>query len=157
MAARIRNVLVMLVALFVLGASSQAAVCELTCDVMMQAPECHGADAPAAMAMSMPMAMPGHSAGMAMDHSHCHHAMGTAPMHAMLHQVGESHDAGCNHAAIVAFDKGGSTAVSFVAVQWVAVAVVPVDLSLPASYSGVGQRPPVLGAAVDPLIVSLRV
>src|SRR5437016_221850 len=94
MSTRIKNVLVMVVALFVLGASSQAAVCELACGVQMQAAECR---AGAASSTVMPGAMPGmehgaamgHAAGMAMDHSHCAHGMGMAPMQAVVHSVGE--------------------------------------------------------------------
>jgi hypothetical protein len=162
MSTRIKNVLVMVVALFLLGASSQAAVCELACGVQMQAAECH-----AGAASSAPMhgamsdmehgTVAGHAAGMVMDRSHCAHAMGMAPMQAVIHSLGECHDGSCSHAAVVAFDKGGPGAVSFAAVQWVAVAVVPARWRWPASYLGGGKRPLARSAAADPLVVSLRV
>jgi hypothetical protein len=150
---RIKNVLVMLVAVLLLGASSQAAVCELACGLQMQAAEC--AATSAGMSMSMPAA---HGDGMGpMDHSHCAHGMQMSTQQAVLHHVGECHDGGCSHAQVVAFDKAGTSSVSFAAFHWVTVAVVSIDLSLPTHYVGVGERPLFQSAAADPLVVSLRV
>ena len=66
------------------------------------------------------------------------------------------HSAGSSHTAVSAFDKGGSSSVSFAAVQWVTVAVVTVDPMVPANYAGAGKRPHLL-VGIDPLLVSLRV
>ena len=151
---RIQHVLAMVVALFVLGASSQAAVCELACGLQVHTSGCH-----AGMTSAMP--------GMAMEHSaptadsaampsmHCSHGM-AMPVAPVMHSVGSCPEGACSHTVVSTFDKAGSSSVSFAAVQWVTVAMVTVDPMVPASYGGVGNRPP-LSLGVDPLLVSLRV
>jgi hypothetical protein len=138
---RLRNLLVMVVALFVLGASSQAAVCELACGQV------------AAMQCNAPAA--GHSEAMVMSHGHCSHAM--ASMQGVTQSVGGLRAADCGHASVLVFAKGGSSFVSFSAVRWVLVGVVPVDRVLTGGDVGVGGRPPLVPVGVDPLVVSRRV
>jgi hypothetical protein len=135
-------VLVLVVALFVLGASSQAAVCELACGPQVATLRCNAA---------------GHSEAMVMSHGHCSHAMGMASMLGMVQSVGGFRAGSCGHASLPVFAKSGSGVVQFSGVQWVLVGVVPVDMSLTGGGVGVGGRPPVVGAGVDPLVVSLRV
>jgi hypothetical protein len=153
---RIKNVLVMLVAVLLLGASSQAAVCELACGVQMQAAGCSMTSA--GMSMAMPAAA--HTDSMnqmgAMDHSHCAHGMALLPQ-VVAHQASECHDGGCSHVQVSAFAKAGTSSFSFMTVTWVTVEAVVVDMNLPAHRVGVGERPLFRSAAADPLIVSLRV
>lgn len=136
------------VALFVLGASSQAVVCELACGPQVAAMQCNSAS---------------HSEAMVMSHGHCSHAMGMAGMSAMgpmqlaAQSVGGFHAGSCGHVSLPVFAKSGSSTVSFSAVQWVLVGVVPVDVALTGGALGVGGRPPVMRGGVDPLAVSLRV
>lgn len=158
---RIQHVLVVVVALFVLGASSQAAVCELACGLQVHEAGCHAAmGAPmSSMKMGSPVAM-GHSAtnraaSVGMPHAHCSHM--AIPVQAVVHSIGSCPEQSCSHTAVSAMDKGGVSSVSFAAVQWVTVASVSSDVTLPASYVGLGKRPPLVLAAVDPLVVSLRV
>jgi hypothetical protein len=162
MKTRIKDVLVMMVAVLLLGASSQAAVCELACGLQMQAAECSMSSAGMSMSMSTApgATAPGaalsiHQMG-AMDHSHCAHGMAMSPQ-VVVHQVSECHDGGCSHAQIEAFDKAGTSSLSFAVVTWVTVEAVVVDLNLPAHRVGVGERPLFRSAAADPLIVSLRI
>jgi hypothetical protein len=133
----------MVVALVVLGASSQAAVCELACGPQVSAVSCS-----AAMR---------HSEAMVMSHGHCSHAMGMASMHGAVQSVGGFHAGSCGHVSVPVFAKGGSGVVHFSAVQWVLVGVVPVDRALTGGAAGVGGRPPLVPVGVDPLVVSLRV
>jgi hypothetical protein len=133
---------VLVVALFVLGASSQAAVCELACGPQVAAMQCNSA---------------AHSEAMVMSHGHCSHAMGMAGMYGAMQGVGESRAGSCGHASLPVFAKGGSGVVQFSAVQWVLVGVVPVDVTLTSGGVGVGGRPPLVPVGVDPLVVSLRV
>ncbi|MCU1323281.1 MAG: hypothetical protein JWM43_2930 [Acidobacteriaceae bacterium] len=161
---RIQHVLVMMVALFVLGASSQAAVCELACGLQVHEAGCH-AGMGSAMAgsvmnsMNSPAAMGhsavNHAASAGMPHAHCSHM--TMPVQAVVHSIGSCPEQSCSHTAVSAMDKGGVSSVSFAAVQWVTVASVSTDMTLPASYVGLGKRPPLALAGVDPLVVSLRV
>jgi hypothetical protein len=136
-------VLVLAVALFVLGASSQAAVCELACGPQVAVVMCNAAA--------------GHSEVMVMSHGHCSHAMGMASMHGQAQSVGGFAAGSCGHALVPVFAKGGSGAVQFSGVQWVLVGVVPVDVTLTGGAVGVGGRPPLVRGGVDPLVVSLRV
>ncbi|WP_213803930.1 hypothetical protein [Granulicella sp. dw_53] len=149
MSTRIKNVLAMVVALFLLGVSSEAAVCELACGLQIQTAQCHAMQD--AMSGSAPIA------GMEMDHSHCLHTKKTAPAQAIVHGAGECADGSCSHTSVAAFDKAGPSATSFAAVQWVAVSVVPVDPNLSVSYLGTAKRSLLPGRLVDPLVVSLRV
>jgi hypothetical protein len=160
---RLQNVLTVVVALFVLGASSQAAVCELACGLQVHPAACH-----ASMEASG-SAMPGMTAGHAemehmagMSHAHCSHGMAVSGMSGIVHNMNSLADGSCNHDAISALDvaktdKSGTSSLSFAAVQWVTVALVPVDLTLPASYRYADKRPPLVAGGIDPLVVSLRV
>ncbi len=150
---RIQHVLAMVVALFVLGASSQAAVCELACGLQVHTSGCH-----AGMASGMPAmehSAPVHAAAEAMPGMHCSHGM-AMPVSPVVHSVGSCADMSCSHVTVSAFDKSSVSSVSFASVQWVTVAVVTVDPMVPANYVGAGKRPPLL-VGVDPLLVSLRV
>ena len=152
---RIKNVLVMVVAILLLGASSQAAVCELSCGLQMQASEC-------AASMSGMSGMPmgesvAHAPGAGMDHSHCAHGMQATARQAVLHHLGECHDGGCSHVQVGAFDKSSGTSLSFAAVTWIAVALVPLDPGLTRNARRMAERPLFQSAAADPLVVSLRV
>lgn len=153
---RIKNVLVMLVAVLLLGASSQAAVCELACGLPMQTAECPMTSPGMSMAMSATSGPVVHSQMGAMDHSHCAHGMVMVPQ-AVAHQVSECHDGVCSHAQVAASDRAGVLDMSFAAVTWVTVGAVVVDLNLPAHRVGAGERPLFRSAAADPLVVSLRV
>jgi hypothetical protein len=133
---------VLVVALFVLGASSQAAVCELACGPQVAAMQCNSA---------------AHSEAMVMSHGHCSHAMGMASMLGATQSVDGFRGGSCGHASLPVFAKGGSGVVQFSAVQWVLVGVVPVDVTLTGGAVGVGGRPPLVAVGVDPLVVSLRV
>jgi hypothetical protein len=135
-------VLVVVVALFVLGASSQAAVCELACGPQVAVMQCNSA---------------AHSEAMVMSHGHCSHAMGMASMLGAVQSVGGLGAGSCGHVSLPVFAKSGSGVVQFSAVQWVMVGVVPVDVTLTVGGVGVVGRPPVVRAGVDPLVVSLRV
>jgi hypothetical protein len=138
---RLRDVLVMVVALFVLGASSQAAVCELVCGPQVAAMQC------STSAMD-------HSDAMVMSDGHCTHGMASMQM---ADSVNAAPAESCGHAVVPVFAKGGSSFVVFSAVHWVLVGVVPVDRVLTGSGVGVSGRPPILSVGVDPLVVSLRV
>ena len=134
--------MVFVVALFVSGASSQAAVCELACGPQVAVMKCNAA---------------GHSEAMVMSHGHCSHAMGMASMHDAVQSVGGFSAGSCGHVSLPVFAKGGSGVVQFSGVQWVLVGVVPVDVTLMGGRGGVGGRPPLVRGGVDPLVVSLRV
>jgi len=136
-------VVAVVVALFVLGASSQAVVCELACGPQVAAMRCNSAM--------------GHSEAMVMTHGHCSHAMGMASMHDAVQSVSGFRAGSCGHVSLPVFAKSGSSTVSFSAMQWVLVGVVPVDVALTGGALGVGGRPPVARGGVDPLVVSLRV
>jgi hypothetical protein len=133
-------VLVVVLALFVLGASSQAAVCELACGPQVAAMQCNSAA--------------GHSEAMVMSGGHCSHAMGA--MQNMQSASGLPAES-CGHASVPVFAKGGSSFVAFSAVHWVLVGVVPADLVLMGGDVGGYRRPPLVPVGVDPLVVSLRV
>ena len=134
--------LVLLVVLFVLGASSQAAVCELACGPQVAVMHCNAA---------------AHSEAMVMSHGHCSRAMGMASMLGAAQSVGGFSAGSCGHVSLPVFAKGGSGVVQFSGVQWVLVGVVPVDVTLMGGGVGVGGRPPLVRGGVDPLVVSLRV
>lgn len=134
--------LVVVVALFVLGASSQAAICELACGPQVATMRC-GAGA-------------GHSEAMVMSHGHCSRAMGMAS-HGVPQSVGGFCAGSCGHASVPVFAKGGSGVAAFSGVQWVLVGVVPVDVTLAGRAVGVSGGPPLVRGGVDPLVVSLRV
>ena len=135
--------MVFVVALFVSGASSQAAVCELACGPQIATVQCGAAT--------------GHSEAMVMSHGHCSHAMGMASMLGAAQSVGGFSAGSCGHVSLPVFAKGGSGVVQFSGVQWVLVGVVPVDVTLMGGGVGVGGRPPLVRGGVDPLVVSLRV
>jgi hypothetical protein len=134
-------VLVVVVALFVLGASSQAALCELACGPQVATMRCNAAA--------------GHSEAMVMSHGHCSHGM--SAMLGAAQSVGGFCAGGCGHASVPVFAKGGSGVAAFSGVQWVVVGVVPVDVTLMGRGVGVGGGPPLVLGGVDPLVVSLRV
>jgi uncharacterized protein involved in copper resistance len=160
---RLKNVLAMAVALFVLGASSQAAVCELACGLQVHPAACHAAMEASGSAMAGMItehAEMEHMAGM--SHEHCSHSMAKPAMPGMVHSVSSLPDGVCNHEAVSALDvskadKSGVSTLSFAAVQWHTVAVVPVDFTVPAGYRYADQRPPLVLGGIDPLVVSLRV
>jgi hypothetical protein len=160
---RFQRVLAVMVALFVLGASSQAAVCELACGLQVHPAACHASmEASASTMPGMTADHPAieHMAGM--SHEHCSHGMAMSAMRGVMHSVNSLADGACSHTEVSAFDvsktgKAGAASVSFAAVQWIAVAVVPIDLTLPVSYASAGKRPPLVLGGVDPLVVSLRV
>ena len=151
---RIQHVLAMVVALFVLGASSQAAVCELACGLQVHTSGCHAGMTSAMPGMAMEQNAPTADSA-AMPPMHCSHGM-AMPAAPVMHSVGSCPEGACSHTAISAFYKSGSTNASFATVQWVTVAMVTVDPMVPANYVGAGNRPP-LSLGVDPLLVSLRV
>ena len=160
---RFQHVLAVVVALFVLGASSQAAVCELACGLQVHPAACHAAmeaSAPSMPGMMAKPSAPDHMAGM--SHAHCSHGMAMSTTRGIVHTVTSLAEGACSHTAISALDvskadKSGASGVAFAAVQWVTVGVVAVDLTLPSSYADVGKRPPLVAAGVDPLAVRLRV
>jgi hypothetical protein len=134
---------VVVVALFVLGASSQAAVCELACGPQVATMRCNTAG--------------GHSEAMVMSGGHCSHGMGMTSMQVAVHSLGGVKAESCGHALVPVFAKSGSSVVAFSAVHWVLVGVVPVDRMLTGGGVGVARRPPLATAGVDPLVESLRV
>ena len=137
----LRGLLAVVVTLLMLGASSQAAVCELMCGLHVEE-SCHLATSTGAAQMEGP-------------HAHCSHGMGA--MQRVGHEAVARGDDSCNHASIPDFVKGGSPAGHFDAVQWVVVDVVQVvGRVLDGGGRAVG-RPPLLLGGVDPLSVSLRV
>ena len=137
---RLRGLLAIVVTLLMLGASSQAAVCELMCGLHV-GDDCH-------------LALSGGVEQMEGPHAHCGHEMGR--MQQAGPEVVACDDAGCSHASIPDFVKGSSTAQWSVG-QWVVVDVVPVGLKVLGGSGGVVGRPPLLVGWVDPLSVSLRV
>lgn len=147
---RLRNVLAMLMALFVMGASSQAAVCELACELQVQVAGCHTAGS-----TGHGQEMTAMAAGMA--HDHCDHGMHVAPVRGMIDSAASCGDGSCSHASLPVLAKGSSSVVHFSAVQWVVVEVVPVALRVTGGGLDVVSRPPLLTSGVDPLLVSLRV
>ena len=90
-----------------------------------------------------------------MSGGHCSHAM--ASMQTAMLSLGGAKTESCGHALVPVFAKGGSSVVTFSAVQWVVVGVVPVDGVLTGGDVGFGGRPPLVPVGVDPLVVSLRV
>jgi hypothetical protein len=152
---RIQHVLAMVVALFVLGASSQAAVCELACGLQVHTSACHAGMTSDMPGMAMEHSAPAESSRAAMPPMHCSHGM-VIPVVPGMHSVGSCLDGACSHTAVAAFAKSGSANVSFAAVQWVTVAIVTLNPMVPANYLGVGNRPS-LPIGVDPLLDRLRV
>jgi hypothetical protein len=165
---RIQHVLTMVIALFFLGASSQAAVCELACGLQVHPAACHAGMEATSVSAAMPgmVAHPSAKAPKAgMEHAHCSHAItmsasvsvSVSATSGLLHNVSSSVSGSCSHTAVAAFDKSGASSPTFAAVQWITVSVVPFDRMLPASYAGAGKHPSLVLAGVDPLVVSLRV
>ncbi len=164
MTGRIQHVLTMVIALFFLGASSQAAVCELACGLQVHPAACHAGMEATSNSAAMPGmgAHPSATKPMAgMEHAHCSHSMtmsvSVSATPALTHSVSNFVAGSCSHTAVAAFDKSGASSLTFAAVQWITVATVPFDRTLPASYAGAGKRPSLVLAGVDPLAVSLRV
>ena len=129
---RLRGLLAVVVALVVLGASSQAAVCELACGLQVEEMSCHAA-------ASDPEA---DSAAMGLSHAHCSHGMGASATQQVARVAADCDDASCGHAAMPMLVKRSSTTAASAAVQWAAVAVVQSEPDLTNWGVGVGKRPP---------------
>jgi len=136
----LRGLLAIVVTLLMVGASSQAAVCQLTCGLHV-GDDCHLAASSGAAQMEGPP-------------ENCAHEMGG--MQQAGHEAVACCDASCSHASIPDFVKSGSTATHVAVVEWV-VEPVPVGLKVLGGSESVVGRPPLLLGGVDPLSVSLRV
>jgi hypothetical protein len=139
MAKCLKSVLALLLAVLVLGASSQAAVCEIACE--MAACPVPAADAP------MPE----------MAHGHC----GSATMHPPTHEDrGTSfrglHATACEHSSSFAIENTAASQVRFAKAPWALRTAALLDLPIPARMAMAKRRPPPLRAATGPALISLR-
>jgi hypothetical protein len=127
--------------MLVVGASSQAAVCELACGLHV-GDGCHLAASSGGTEMEGP-------------HAHCGHGMGM--MQQAGHEAVACGDATCSHASIPVFVKSGSSAALIAGVQWVVVMSVPVELKVRVGSGDVVGGPPLSPGGVGLESVSLRV
>jgi hypothetical protein len=138
---RIKHGLVLLLALLVVGASSQAAVCELSCAARMQAGACHEAAsvrqaASSQMSADCMTAMSAHKQGLSVE---------------------GGHDGSCNHPAAVAFEKGPSSERELHDVAWVVVDVLPVRMASTGRVGTAGENRRLRPVVSTPRLVSLRI
>jgi hypothetical protein len=136
---RIKNGFLLLIAFFVFGASSQAAVCDLKCALQTQPGGCHAA---AGVSQSPD----------AMDMSHCPESTPTGARCVTSH-----HDGNCSHPFVLALEKNTLSGARFGDMQWIVVEVRPVMTALHGRDRVGSKSPPLRLAGVDPLLVSLRV
>jgi hypothetical protein len=139
MPTRLKNGFLLLVAFFVFGASSQAAVCDLKCALQSQPGGCHSAA--------------GISHGPdAMDMSHCSESMPAGTRWVKSHREGN-----CNHPFVLALEKNTSPGARFGEMQWAVVEIRPAMTALHGRDRIASKSPPLRMAAADPLLISLRV
>jgi hypothetical protein len=136
---RLRNGFALLVALFVFVAASQAAVCEMACSTHVLQSCCQSAGAADAMDMS--------------GGADCHGVKSSTP------NAGVFAGCGSNCHQVVVLAPGGDASVSahFAKVQWVVVAVLPIQTTLSGRDRIASKNPPRRWAATDPLLMGLRV
>ena len=139
MPTRIKNGFLLLIAFFVFGASSQAAVCDLKCSLQAQPGGCH-----AAMAVSQ--------SPLAMDMSHCPESMPAG-----IRCVENRHEGSCSHPFVLALEKNTSPSVRFADMQWIVVEVFPVPATLHGGGRIASKNSPLRMATAHSLLVSLRV
>jgi hypothetical protein len=142
---RLRDALVMVVAIFLLGSSSQAAVCELACE--LPAAGCHAAPRVAA-------SMESHD-GMAMD-GECDHAMKGA-VNVSTDGFASCSLQSCGQVAATVFAKGDPAPNLVSVAQWVVVGAVPKVDSTVGDWATRGGRPPLLVGGAGSGLMSLRV
>jgi hypothetical protein len=136
MPSRLTNGLLLLMALVVLGASSQAAVCEVACATLAQSCCPGGADGSGPMATAECSGSISSMAGMS------------------AHFRGES---SCIHGLLLAVERNVSVGTRLNDVQWSVVEVLPVGVVVHGSEGIFRQRPRLRRHWIDPLVVSLRV
>lgn len=144
MVRRLKPMFVVLLALLVGGASSQAAVCELSCGLGAQGVLCHMA------AVAQPATM------QAMQHGHCASMRSAAETSTAAH-VDSVDERGCGYSFSPAVENTGALTTHCLAgckaflqtSKFTEVAVRSTDLPL--------SRPPPLLASANPLLITLRI
>jgi hypothetical protein len=153
MVARLKSVLAMLMVLFILGASSQPALCELACGLGMHSSSCHSEDAAGASAKAQDM--PG------MEHGHCgaaSHKASELTQNAGLARCSvHASEAACNHPAALATQASAPASIDQATIHWSVFGVVQPGSNTHSERSLLGATPPLRLAALDPLLVTLRV
>jgi hypothetical protein len=139
MSTRLKNGLLLLIAFLVFGASSRAAVCDLKCALQNQPGGCH-----AAMGTSQTL--------VAMDMSHCSESTSAGTRCVM-----SLHEGSCSHPFVLALEKNSSSGVRFGDMQWIVVEIRPALTALYGRDRIASKSPPLRMAAVDHLLLSLRV
>jgi hypothetical protein len=138
---RIKNGLLLLIALCVFGASSQAAVCELTCALLSQPGGCHGTAGASQGLVAMDM-----------SRGHCSESM---PAGAGC--VKSRPEGNCSHPFVLSLEKRSAGGIQFADMQWAVVEVLPVPTALPEPDGTASKSPPLRLAGAHFLVVSLRV
>ncbi len=146
MLSRLKPILALLIAMVVCGASSQAAVCELSCGLDAKGMACHMA-APSQKTAMQPM-----------PHEHCASkaAMQAASAAVGGVQVGSLHSAACGHTFSLAIEN------PFAAKARLGVAAIsfrsnpPIGNTIP-RFAVLIERPPPRIAAATSLLTTLRV
>jgi hypothetical protein len=144
MMSRLKPILSVLLALVVCGASSQAAVCELSCGLDARGMACH-------------MAPPSQQASMEMQHGHCSPEMQMSSNTDSGIQIGSMHSAACGHTFSPAVEnqfaakaRFGLSAISF-------FSDASTEHAMPRITTFSEQRPPPRVAAASSLLITLRV
>jgi hypothetical protein len=145
MSMRLRNGLALLIALLVFGASSQSAVCEISCALLTGTGGCLVVASSSARHDVMNMA------GM-----RCM-GMAKSAMQDTSASIGIQMDGSCNHPFVLALGKNIANKTPFANMQWLVVDVLPLQTTLFGRDRITIKIPPLRSAAINPLLISLRV
>lgn len=154
MGSRLKSALLLLLMFTVFGASSQATVCEVTCDLGTQAIGCHSLqDADASSATHMAEMPP----------SHCLHAkrekgdgqQTTGNLNRAAQPAG-FHDGVCRHALAPAIERS-RTAELNQATRCTVSTVIPIDIGVPCWPLSAGSPPPRIPTAANSCFIALRI
>jgi len=153
---RLKSVLTLLLSCLLLGASSQAAVCELACDLGSTV-TCHGVATESMSSSTRQIAMrdasPMHCAGgMSSMSRHAADTDATGDV-----RVGALGDGRCTHPSQIAVVNSATPNNSFAAIHWIEFETIPLQPVVSGSRSSMASKPPPLRNAADPLLIALRV
>ncbi len=139
---RLQSALIMLLALVILGAAAQSAVCQTVCGMQTLLPSCHARGPQAEHSIKA-------AAGMEL-------CTGTMRMQSG-NSIGSCHHGGCEHPPIAGLMRASSTSVHVSPVMLEVLTAFPFARELPGQRLPVGRAPPPRIASIDPLVLSLRV